>query len=327
VAPLPKRRPSGFTLIELLVVIAIIGILIALLLPAVQKVREAANRMKCGNNLKQLGLALHNYENAYGRLPVAGQMSWSGGYSPDWSWIGFILPYLELDDAYMTCNVPNDPLTNHLGITGRSFPVLLCPSDPSGITSWWNNADSFGLFQVGVTNYFGCLGQDWGGDPGPNGWASQGWPGGLDLRWCWPYDNQPAGTYDGLDYGDGVFFGYQQYLWGDNRGGTAFAQITDGLSNTFMVGEGLVNASYWNWWAYTNGAIRTCAIAPNATQLDGTPYLQWDWPNNFGFSSGHDGGVQFVYADGSVHFISNTIALPVYHAMATKDGGEIAEAE
>jgi type II secretory pathway pseudopilin PulG len=309
----------------LLVVIAIIGVLVAVLLPAVQKVREAANRMKCGNNLKQIGLALHLYENDYQELPVAARMSWSGGYNPDWSWIAFLLPYIEQGDAYRLCNVPNDPLVNHLDITGNTLPILLCPSDPSGIKTWWNNADSFGLFQVGVTNYFACLGQDWGGDPGPNGWASQGLP--LDLRWCSPYDGQPSGTYDGLDFGDGVFFGYLTYLWGDNREGTTFPQVTDGLSNTFMVGEGLVNASYWNWWAYGNGAIRTAAIAPNATQLDGTPYAQWDWPNNFGFSSGHTGGVQVVYTDGSVHFISNNISLQTYRAMATKNGGEVAQAD
>ncbi len=326
-AAVPNVRRPGFTLVELLVVIAIIGILVGLLLPAVQKIREAACRMKCSNNLKQLGLGLHNYEGVYHNLPVAARMSWSGGYNPDWSWIAMILPYIEQNEAYIACNVPNDPLVNHLDITGTTWPVLLCPSDPSGITSWSNNADSYGLFQVGVTNYFACLGQNWGGDPGPNGWASQGWPGGLDLRWCNPYDDDPNGTYDGLDYGDGVFYGYQQYLWGDNRPGTAFAGIRDGLSNTFMVGEGLINASYWNWWAYGNGAIRTAAIGPNARQLNGIPYDPWDWPNNFGFSSAHPGGVQIVYADGSVHFIADNIALPIYHAMATRAGGETATAE
>jgi prepilin-type N-terminal cleavage/methylation domain-containing protein len=321
-APPRRVRRVGFTLVELLVVIAIIAILIGLLLPAVQKVRESAARMKCQNNLKQIGLALHMYHDVNGYLPVAARMSWNvAGGAADWGWMAEILPYLEQNNLFRQCNVPNDPLTSHLDLLGNSPKNFLCPSDPSGITSWNQDADTYGLFSVGVTNYFACLGANWGGDPGPNGWASQGWPGGLDLRWCNP---SLSGTYDGLDYGDGVFYGYQQYLWGDNRPGSTLLSITDGTSNTFMIGEGLVNASYWNWWAYGNGSMRTCAIAPNATQLNGQPYQAWDWPNNFGFSSGHTQGVQFVNADGSVHFIPNSIPLGVYRVLATKAAGEVA---
>lgn len=318
----PVRR-TAFTLVELLVVIAIIGILIGLLLPAVQRVRETANRMRCANNLKQIGLALTNYHDVNHFLPVAARMSWNvEGGAPDWGWMAEILPYMEQSSLFRVCNIPNDPLIDHLNYLSNSLPIYLCFSDPSGITSWTNNADTWGL-QVGVTNYFACLGADWGGDPGPNGWASQGWPGGIDLRWCNPSSLNPQ-EWDGLDFGDGMFYGYQTYPWGDARPGIPFSSVTDGLSCTFMVGEGLVNASYWNWWAYGNGSIRTCAIAPNAKSLTGAPYLAWDWPNNFGFSSGHVMGVQFVYGDGSVHFINNAIALSVYRAMATRSGGEVA---
>jgi prepilin-type N-terminal cleavage/methylation domain-containing protein len=320
-SPLHVRR-AGFTLIELLVVIAIIAILVGLLLPAVQKVREAAARMKCGNNLHQIGLALHNYHDVYSQLPPSARMSWGVGYGePDWGWIASILPFVEQNNLFMACNVPNDPLINHMNYLSNSLPSFMCPSDPSGQTSWTQNADTWGM-QVGTTNYFACLGADWGGDPGPNGWASQGWPGGLDLRWCNP--STLTNTWDGLDYGDGAFYGYELYLWGDNRGGNRFASITDGLSNTFMVGEGKINSSYWNWWAYGNGSMRTCAIAPNAVSVTGQPYLAWDWPNNFGFSSGHIQGVQFVFGDGSVHFVSNATSLAVYRAMATRAGGEVA---
>src|SRR5579871_641613 len=268
----PNRR-AGFTLIELLVVIAIIAILVGLLLPAVQKVREAAARMKCSNNLHQIGLALHTYHDVNNQLPVAAPMTWNvAGGSPDWGWMASILPYLEQNNIYMQCNVPNDPLINHMDILSKGLPIYLCTSDPSGLSQWTNNADTYGML-VGTTNYFACLGADWGGDPGPNGWAIQGWPGGLDLRWCNP------------------------------------STLVD-------------NESYWNWWAYGNGSIRTCAIAPNARAIDGSQYQQWDWPNNFCFSSGHIQGVQFVYGDGSVHYVNNNVFLSVYRAMATRAGGE-----
>jgi prepilin-type N-terminal cleavage/methylation domain-containing protein/prepilin-type processing-associated H-X9-DG protein len=321
--PLQSTRRPGFTLIELLVVIAIIGILVALLLPAVQKVREAANRMKCQNNLKQIGLALHNYHNVYNCLPPSALMYSFSTATPDYSWIALLLPFIEQDGLFNTCNIPINPLgaSPDATLLANSFPILLCPSDPSGTTSWTMNTDTFGT-PAGVTNYFACLGSNWGGDPGPNAWASQGWPGGLDLRWCNP---SPDGTYDGLDFGDGMFQGYYfpTTIPPDSSiKGIKFAQVIDGLSNTFMVGEATVNGSCWNWWAYGNGSIRTAAIAPNATQLDGTPYVCLDWPNNFGFRSGHDHGVQFVFADGHVYFITDAIDLGVYRALATRAGNE-----
>jgi hypothetical protein len=295
---------------------AIIAILIGLLLPAVQKVREAAARIKCANNLKQIGLALHNYDDVNGNLPVAAPMTWNvAGGSPDWGWAAVTLPYLEQDNIFRICNIPNDPLIAHMDILGRNLPIFLCPADSTQNGPWTNNADTWGL-TVGVTNYFACLGANWGGDNPPGSWSSQG---PLDPRWINPSID---GTYDGLDFGDGAFFGYLTYTYGDTRKGTRLVAIKDGLSNTFMVGEGKVGVCYWNWWAYGNGSIRTCAIAPNATQLDGTPFPAWDWMNAFGYSSDHVHGVQFVYCDGSVHFINDSIDLRVYRAMATKAGGE-----
>jgi type II secretory pathway pseudopilin PulG len=312
-------------LVELLVVIAIIAILIGLLLPAVQKVREAAERSQCQNNLKQIGLACHNYHDVNTALPASGTAA-SYGY------LALLLPYLEQNNLYTNAgiansppNYPSPPATSPL--LANSFATLLCPSDPAGITSWTNNTDT-GSAQVGVTNYFACTGANWGGYTSPTDWNSQFPNGGtLDPRWGNPSTLNQAAPYDGLSEGDGAFVGYYADLsTGVPNNTISFASITDGTSNTFMVGEGLINSCNWNWWAYYNGSIRTAAIAPNATQLDGTSYGAWDWINAFGFSSGHVGGVQFVYCDGSVHFISNSISLSAYHAMATRAGGEVLSA-
>jgi prepilin-type N-terminal cleavage/methylation domain-containing protein len=321
-SPLPRSRRAGFTLVELLVVIAIIAILIGLLLPAVQKAREAANKAKCANNLKQLGLACQNYHDTYRTLPVSSLIcSWSAA-TPDWGWPALILPFVEQQGMYQACNIPNDPLNQHLNYLGFTQPVFLCPSDPANGTPRNDNADTNGQFTVGPTNYFACLGANWGGDPCPNGWAAQG----GDTLPAWQ-NSSIDGSCDGLGTGDGAFFGYDYYCFGDLRKGNTFAAIKDGLSNTFMIGEGLIDACRWNWWAYGNGCIRTCAIPPNVTQPNGQPVNQWDWYNNFGFSSGHTHGVQFVYCDGSVHFVSDTILLATYRAMATRAGGEVASAD
>jgi prepilin-type N-terminal cleavage/methylation domain-containing protein/prepilin-type processing-associated H-X9-DG protein len=351
-SPPKAARRAGFTLIELLVVIAIIAILIGLLLPAVQKVREAANRMKCSNNLKQVGLALHNYHDTYGRLPVAAYMTWAGDYTPpagtssdvpgvngDWSWLAMLLPFYEQDNLFKGLNVPQDPLANHNGNTSQSpFPpakddlistplkLLLCPSDPDSANGQRNdNADTYGEL-VGITNYFASLGQNWGGGVTSDSSCVPG----QSCQWgaIPPYiAASTTGDCNGLWNGDGPFFGYQMYCYGDTRKGNPFAAITDGLSNTFLIGEALIARARWNEWVYGNGTIRTCAIPPNAKMPSGTYADQWDWPNNFGFNSAHTGGVQFLYCDGSVHFINDSIQLTVYRAMATRAGGETLTAD
>jgi prepilin-type N-terminal cleavage/methylation domain-containing protein len=331
-ASLHQGRRVAFTLIELLVVIAIIAVLIGLLLPAVQKVRQAAARIKCANNLKQLGLGLHSYHDVNDSLPPSALMYSFSTSTPDYGWLALLLPFIEQDNLYTTCNIPINPLgaTQNATLLANSPPNFLCPSDPSGITSWTNNTDTAGT-PGGVTNYFACLGANWGGDPNGTGWNNQFGSGGvfagpiLDPRWANP---SITGTYDGLDFGDGAFQGYYfPTTIPFNVKGFRFAAISDGLSNTFMVGEALVAVCNWNWWAYGNGSIRTAAIGPNAIQLNGVPYPPTDWINCFGFSSGHIQGVQFVYCDGSVHSIHNSIDLRVYHAMATRAGGEVAQAD
>jgi prepilin-type N-terminal cleavage/methylation domain-containing protein len=200
-----SRRRTGFTLIELLVVIAIIGILIGLLLPAVQKVRESASRMQCQNNLKQIGLAVHNYNDANGVFPP----SWLHTYNADganWSWMAMILPYIEQNNLYVEGNIPYSTFNQVPNAIATPIKIYVCPSDPKGTNGtdyfdWAPYASSHaptmydfttGTSLVhGVSSYKGCWGQNW--FPGSK-WAVPGVGG-----WY-------PGAYDGCNLGDGLHY-------------------------------------------------------------------------------------------------------------------------
>jgi prepilin-type N-terminal cleavage/methylation domain-containing protein/prepilin-type processing-associated H-X9-DG protein len=357
-----RKGRSAFTLIELLVVIAIIGVLIALLLPAVQKVRAAAARISCSNNLKQLALACHNYHDVNKHFPVGGDMAflndwnynWSWPpeeHSPSWSWIARVLPYMEQDNLYKADGLgrawtdsgkigwPDQPLNNNLPPTGNlpgveiQLSVLLCPSDPISNdgpqpSSCFPDLTNFGPPRsVGCTNYFGITGQNWGGD-------NHSWWGG-DPRFIFNFNGAPVptsgfcATCDGTFQGDGVFYLEWHDDWfshhPDKRPGNRIANIADGTSNTFMIGEGLMRPTEYHAWSHAYGAFATCGIAMNAKRPDGTPFPPGPagWPNNFGLSSAHTGGVQIAFADGSVHFVQESIDFKIYRQMATKAGGEV----
>jgi prepilin-type N-terminal cleavage/methylation domain-containing protein len=311
-----SARPA-FTLIELLVVIAIIAVLVGLLLPAVQKVREAAARMKCQNNLKQLALGCHNFESANGFFP-AGELLTYDPTAPNWSWMTVLMPFIEQENFYRSSGIANMPaptLTQARQVVASPIANFWCPSDPKapqGARTGPNNYNlrdpSAGQLAGGVSNYRGNLGANWGGAaPGQSGW----W--GSEPRWTNP-DRQ--GRYDGCSFGDGVVMGTHERI--------AIRDITDGLSNTFMIGETKVGSCCLEGWAHTDSAVATCAIALNAKRLDGTAYDSSEWFNTYAFSSYHTGGAVFAMTDGSVRFIQDSIDLQTYRALATRQAGEVA---
>jgi prepilin-type N-terminal cleavage/methylation domain-containing protein/prepilin-type processing-associated H-X9-DG protein len=320
----PTRRQLGFTLIELLVVIAIIAILIALLVPAVQKVREAAARAQCTNNLKQLALACHDYHDIQGTLPRNGTARWldtshgpgedgqgtgcCGVAGPHWSWIARVLPYVEEGTMSKEANIPDANMAHDKAVLATVLAILTCPSDDSPRTRL-DAADIDTDAEMGVTSYKGVAGSNWGADFYP-----------TDSDFATPYRNPGTnGSYNGLERGDGIFWR------GDIRSGNLrIGHITDGASNTFMIGEDVSELILWNAWAYSNGATATCAIPPNVgvTIPPIGPDDNADWPSRYSFRSRHPAGLNFAYADGSVRFISETIPLQIYHAMGTISGGE-----
>lgn len=311
---LPRRRPDAFTLIELLVVVAIIAVLIALLMPAAQKAREAAARVSCQNNLKQLALASHNYHGSHQTLPTGrygdydAPSAFGGPYenSMSWSWLADILPFLEYDNVYKQGGLPGARL-DQSSATGTKIKQFLCPSDqmaglgPQPQRSHYMRTS----VPVGLTSYKGVQGANfcWGPwtNPGTNGNTCEPW---------WK--------------GDGIFY---PMAWQRPK---RLLDIVDGTSTTLMIGEDIWNdaspraGNYGKGfaWAHAVEACLTCAIPPNARNTNGTPFPPTDWANLHGFKSRHPGGVQFALADGSVHFIHDGIPLGLYRSLATIVGNE-----
>jgi prepilin-type N-terminal cleavage/methylation domain-containing protein len=306
------RSWRAFTLIELLVVIAIIAILIGLLLPAVQKVREAAARMSCQNQLKQLGLACHNYHDANGTLPYdcspeAGNSATWGMGGTNWSWIAHILPYIEqgsLSSSIAALGGGNmDTVTlqtaYNAGFLSVTIKPLMCPADTPADALMNNRAD-LGSNKIGLTNYKGVSGANWAWTFTIAGTSSCVTPNDTN----------------GLADGDGLFFR------GDGNKKKKLTDIKDGTSNTFMVGEDLPQYNQWCSWPYSNNAVGTCAVPPNYQMPPAMAASPGNWPTTYSFRSKHTNGLQFARGDGSVRFVSESIDLPTYRAMATVSGGE-----
>jgi prepilin-type N-terminal cleavage/methylation domain-containing protein/prepilin-type processing-associated H-X9-DG protein len=312
--PAATTRRKAFTLVELLVVIAIIAILIGLLLPAVQKVREAANRGKCQNNLKQIALAVHDFDNAMGRIPYDGNPKDAlddntGTTAFSWSFFARMLPYLEQNNLYQEAGIDAASLEGNLA-TSTNIPMFFCPSDIAQSTSPSPNTanNTTTGAPVALTNYKGCSGSNfcWGD------WPNNGPSGNCD---CFYWNNQGKG--DGMFFRTDIIFPI------------TISGITDGASNTFMIGEDIPSLNCWCAWPYANTAISSCNFPPNINLNQefgicdaAAVAANAAWENTFGFRSRHPGGLQFAYADASVHFISQSIDLATYRAMSTIQGGE-----
>ena len=286
-----NRQQKAFTLVELLVVIAIIGILVSLLLPAVQAAREAARRMSCNNNMKQIALALHNYHDTFKAMPMgwiglengSGRIPHSEG-NPGWGWAAHVLPFIEQETVG---DIVQDilPITDAANLQAREthLAIYRCPSDAG-------SQDFFDL-DVGGTpvnipgaNYVGMFGT-------------------LELEDC-------EGLAPGVQCkGDGPFF---------HNSSTRLRDITDGTSNTLFVGERSSKHGQSTWLGAIPGGdesfARVLAIADHPPN-DAGGHL--DDPGSY-----HPGGTNFAYVDGSIHIITETIDLTVYHALATMQGGE-----
>ena len=296
------RVRRGFTLIELLVVIAIIAVLIALLVPAVQKVREAAARSQCQNNLKQIALGIHGHHDTFKYIPVSVSPWSEGGPAPRTGrgWILETLPFLEQSALYKAFEPSRTGdmfsgagLMNCQPQMATILPLLTCPSDGSSGKLYSDRAQ-WGGINVSVTNYRGVIGTtNMGG----------GWP------------DSPSGTTDGHNttQNNGLFFrnSYQVKL--------RIASITDGTSNTLMVGEDVADQSIHSAAFYANGDYASSHAPLNYFP---TPPDPSNWPRVMSFRSRHTGGANFALADGSVRFISEAIDRLQYQQLCTRAGGE-----
>lgn len=298
-----KRR--GFTLIELLVVIAIIAILIALLLPAVQQAREAARRTQCRNNLKQIGLALHNYHDTHRCFPSG----WIGiGSTPaehshagisGAGWATMILPFVDQAPLYNQFN-PNVSImdASNNALTGAILTVYRCPSDPQP-DFWQIENEDTGMLEptpLPIANYVGSFGTT----------ELDGCENGIGVA---PVDG------NGFCRDNGIF--------GQNTK-IRVRDIVDGTSNTFMVGERRTNTQVSPQWYATwvgrvpEGEEAFQRILGSYDHTPNSPALHMD-----DFSSNHEGGAHFIFADGHVEFVTENIDFTVYQNTATIQGGEV----
>jgi prepilin-type N-terminal cleavage/methylation domain-containing protein/prepilin-type processing-associated H-X9-DG protein len=323
-SPDSRTRP-GFTLLELLVVIGIIGVLLALMLPAVQKVREAASRMACQNNLKQIALAAHNYHDTYQKFPTGGRLPVYVGDRPTGGtnlWVE-LLPHFQQDNLYNKwdyCDNRNNVAGGRNATQAQVIKLLICPSDP---------------LPADVVEHSAARSPSWSW--GFYGMSSYGGNAGTQSL---PAGDPPAFPEISRD---GIF-------WIDSC--VRLGDIQDGTINTFLFGEryhrdpeydrrepivfpGIAPITQVGKWGFIAGPRFIAGpqgIMGNVTLHSSAPI---NYPTPTGgdslaivnrtcaFGSGHVHGANFAFADGSVHFVSESIALPTLRALSTRDRGEV----
>lgn len=309
-----SKRKKGFTLVELLVVIAIIGILIAMLLPAVQAAREAARRISCTNNFKQIGIALHLYHDSSRCFPPGwvgytdGQMAING--STGWGWASSILEHME-QVSFSENMLHRDLMISHLDnkiARETVFSGLRCPSDNGKDTS------TISGLTVGTSNYVGVFG----------GYDLGNMSTSLDLYY---HLLKMAASPGGIGRGNGTF---------SHNSRVSFRDICDGITNTFIVGErstidvpnsSEVHYSTWVGHAGAGGAggdtqflgrfLAAAVTSPNPVPDSDNELFRQE------FASPHPGGVQFLIGDGSVRMVDDTVDQYLYRGMCTISGSEI----
>ncbi|MCR9116241.1 MAG: DUF1559 domain-containing protein [bacterium] len=289
-----QERRGGFTLVELLVVIAIIGVLIALLLPAVQAAREAARRTSCTNNLKQFGLALHNYHDTNQKFPIGGKHG-----EPRDTWWHHTLPYVEQNNLYEKINFNGTGCCTALGTGGATTVVIDASTCPS--------------------------------DPGAGSVSGQGFQGNYVANFGSTHMEQGTVAYGYGDNGNGLFYGNSK---------TGFRDITDGSSNTALIAELLVNGAatsqndmrgrYWN--NDGGGVFFSTLHNPNTTvqdKLKSYCVAATNMPcttsgnNIVSVRSQHPTGALCCFADGSVHFITETINNATWNNIGQRNDGNV----
>lgn len=335
------RVPRGFTLVELLVVIAIIGVLVALLLPAIQAAREAARRTQCQNQMRQLGIALQNHHDVRKRLP-AGEF-W---YNKDttgatfnvsgWGWLPRILPYIEQTQLYDQAHFDKHPTQNALGVFNRTVirtdvPGLLCPSNPYRGEVTDNESDDYNANansqkQIAEADYAANV-----GDYRNIGGTGDGLPHTVDNdsdgRPDWPQAGNVFGPGSAQNPPYPVKYPTRGVI---NRFGWAanFKEITDGLSNTFAVGECigawcLTQNFGTQCWSTTAQPINHWNSVYSSGSQTWPTIANPQWSDSIAFRSLHPGGAQFIMCDASVHFLNENIDHASYRAMASRDAADL----
>ncbi|QDS89093.1 putative major pilin subunit [Rosistilla ulvae] len=292
---------KGFTLVELLVVIAIIGILVGLLLPAVQQAREAARRMSCTNNLKQLGLAIHNYHDVFRVFPPGGNGSYDLAVrSNQLSLHTFLLPFLEQGNVHDQIDFSGSSYLTERNSSANRVDAFLCPSSTREFDAT-TSGGSLSYPDLYTAHYLGVMG-----------------PKGVNAQTGGTYQSDETLASNGGFARQGVFYDLSKIK---------FRDITDGTSNTFALGELSWNdaGTVFRMWVRGCGGS-ACTSCKNIVDGIGiTPAVSGNF-NNVSFGSQHPGGAHFVQCDGSVRFVSETVDLGLYKATASRNGGEVATA-